>query len=306
MPGGRQGAFLPLSRAGIRAIARWKAGGPALGRSNRPRDARPPCRSALVLPCLVGLVLANTWGCGTTRWSDTKRTATEQLLVSDAIERAVDRIDLAPLSGRRVFLETAFLDEIDDTKYLEGELRHHILASGCRLAEKREDADVVVEARAGVIGTDRNDLLIGMPATSVSFAGSGTTIPELAAAKRTDQRAVAKVSLHAYERATGRALWQSGEQRVVSRTRDRWILGAGPFADGDVNDELEFAGERFDMPMMARVLGRPYDPDGTRDQVRALRVDRERAMVYAELPPPAGERASATADARPAALPPVR
>jgi hypothetical protein len=255
---------------------------------------------------LASIALAAAGGCGTTRWSDTRRTATEQLLVSDAIERAVDRIDLSPLAGRRIFLDVAFLDDLDDTKYLAAELRHHILASGCRLAEKREDADIVVEARAGVIGTDRNELLVGVPATSVSFAGSGTNIPELAAAKRTDQRAVAKVSLHAYERVTGRALWQSGEQRVVSRTRDRWILGAGPFADGDVNDELEFAGERFDMPTVARVLGKPYDPDGTRDQARALRVDRERALVYAELPPQGDGRLPVTADARPAALPPVR
>jgi hypothetical protein len=251
-------------------------------------------------------VLANTWGCGTTRWSDSKRTATEQLLVSDAIERAVDRIDLAPLTGSRVFLDMTFLDDLDDTKYLAAELRHHILASGCRLAEKREDADVVVEARAGVIGTDRNDLLVGVPATSVSFAGSGTTIPELAAAKRTDQRAVAKVSLHAYERATGRALWQSGEQRVVSRTRDRWFLGAGPFVDGDANEQLEFSGERIDIPVVSRVLGRPYDPDGTRDREMARRVDRERPMVYAELPPQGGGGTPVTADARPAVLPPVR
>ena len=31
-------------------------------------------------------------GCGTTKWSDTSRTATEQLLISDAMDRAVSRI----------------------------------------------------------------------------------------------------------------------------------------------------------------------------------------------------------------------
>jgi UTP--glucose-1-phosphate uridylyltransferase len=48
-------------------------------------------------------VIALSTGCGTTRWSDSKRTATEQLLISDAVERAVMQIDMRPLAGQTSF-----------------------------------------------------------------------------------------------------------------------------------------------------------------------------------------------------------
>ena len=56
------------------------------------------CSSALRLYCSAALLLFCTAGCGTTRSSDTNRTATEQLLISDAIDRAVQSINLQPLA----------------------------------------------------------------------------------------------------------------------------------------------------------------------------------------------------------------
>ena len=50
--------------------------------------------SVLVLSCLA-LV-----GCGTTRWTDTKRTATEQMLISDAVDRAVSQMNFSLLAGQ--------------------------------------------------------------------------------------------------------------------------------------------------------------------------------------------------------------
>src|SRR4051794_6454306 len=100
-------------------------------------------------------------GCGTTRWTDTKRTATEQMLVSDAIDRAVSRIDFRLLAGKDVFLETAYLGEAVDKEYLTGTLRQQMVSNGCILKEKRDQATFVVEVRAGTVGTDRHDLLYG-------------------------------------------------------------------------------------------------------------------------------------------------
>src|SRR5690348_1502436 len=49
-------------------------------------------------------------GCGTTRMTDTQRTATEQLLISNAIDQSVSRIDVSALAGKRVFLDAQYLD----------------------------------------------------------------------------------------------------------------------------------------------------------------------------------------------------
>ena len=198
-------------------------------------------RRAMQAPALA-ILLAMLVGCGTTRMSDSKRTATEQLLVSQAIDGAVMRVDVRPLAGRKVFLETAFMDDVEDGKYLESALRHQLMASGCLLAKDRDSSDVVVEARAGAVGTDRSSVLLGIPATSVTLKGNETSTPELVLAKRSEQRGVAKLSIYAYERESGQPVWQSGEEHVASHARDRWLFGAGPWQDGEIHDEPAFAG----------------------------------------------------------------
>jgi hypothetical protein len=209
-------------------------------------------RASLWLSTLLVLTLA---GCGTTRMSDTKRTATEQLLISEAIDRAVMRIDTREIANRAVFLDTAFVDDVADAKYLTSALRHQLLASGCLLAKDRDSADVVVEARVGAIGTDNNSVVLGLPATSVTLGGNEASVPEVAVAKRSEQRGVAKLNVFAYERETGRPIWQSGAEHVTSRSRDRWLFGAGPFQDGDIHDEVEFAGRALHKSGTATVPG---------------------------------------------------
>jgi len=177
-------------------------------------------------------------GCGTTRSSDSLRTATEQLLISDAIDRAVQSIDFNPLCDQTVYLDDSKLQSVVDKDYLVSTLRQHLLASGCTLRDKRAEADFIVEARAGAVGTDRNDLLFGIPATNVPqivpLQGMPAAIPEVPLAKRLDQRGVAKISMFAYHRESGRPVWQSGLASRESSSNDVWLFGAGPFQYGSV------------------------------------------------------------------------
>lgn len=264
-----------------------------------PRSCHTPTLAVL----LCGLLSVVAAGCGTTRWSDSKRTATEQLLISDAVERAVMRIDMRPLAGQAVFLDTTILDDVSDGKYLASALKHQLLASGCRLAATQDTAEIVVEARAGAIGTDRNDLLFGIPATSVEVAGNGTSIPEMAIFKRTDQRGVAEVNLFAYERTSGRPVWQSGLAHYDSNTRDRWMMGTGPFQDGDIHDRMEFAGERVRLPWW-----RQEAAEEAAATTLADRTDLRREKVFASLPADGSPAAArpVVAEERPADPPTVR
>jgi len=193
-------------------------------------------------------------GCGTTRWSDTSRTATEQLLLSDAMDRAVSRLDFRAMAGRRVFLDTQHLEGITDSHYLTSSIRQQMLASGCIVKTEREEADYVVEARAGTVGTDRNELLYGIPQTNLPVGGAlpgvPSQIPEFALAKRTNQRGVAKIAMFAYNRTTGRPVWQSGVVPAESKAKDFWFFGAGPFQRGNIYDGTLFAGSDFDVPLV--------------------------------------------------------
>lgn len=180
-------------------------------------------------------------GCGVTRSTDTARTATEQLLISDAIDRAVNSMNLHPLAGQKVFLDDSRVTDAVDRNYYISTLRQQLLAQGCELKDKREEADFVVEARAGAIGTDRNDLLFGIPSTSVPaipvVSPLPSTVPEIPLAKRKDQVGVAKIAVFAYHRATGTPVWQSGIVRQESTANDVWIFGAGPFQHGTIYED---------------------------------------------------------------------
>src|SRR4051812_32337926 len=192
------------------------------------------------------LALAALAGCGTTRSTDTNRTATEQLLVSDAIDRAVQSMSLQTLAGQTVFLDDSRLGDVLDKNYLISSLRQYLLANGCQLKDKRDDADFVVEARAGAVGTDRSDLLFGLPSMNVPQIALvqpvAAVIPEIPIAKRKDQRGIAKIAVFAYHRQTGAPVWQSGLVHEESSANDVWILGAGPFQRGTIYTGTEFAG----------------------------------------------------------------
>lgn len=200
---------------------------------------RPP------VPLVLAAALALLGGCGTTRMTDTQRTATEQLLVSHAIDQAVSHLDFNALAGKAVFFDPQYLDGTVDRGYLVSSLRQHLLANGCLLQEERGKAAYVVEARSGGIGTDRNSLLIGIPQMNVPalVPGQPSQIPEIPLAKKNDQRGVAKVAVFGYNRQTGQAVWQSGVVQATSTAKDTWLLGAGPFRRGTIRSGTEFAGQ---------------------------------------------------------------
>lgn len=228
-----------------------------MGQANRscpgPRDAciRLSCRilSRSVYGIFAGCVVL-AMGCGTTRMTDTQRTATEQFLISNAIDQAVAQLDFGCMAGTSVFLDTQYLDNAVDRGYLVSSLRQHMLGCGCLIQEDRTKATYVVEARTGGIGTDRHSLLVGVPQMTVPtlLPGQPSNIPEIPFAKKTDQRGLAKIALFAYNRQTGQPLWQSGVIESLSTSKDVWFLGAGPFQKGSLHQGTVFAGEPLAFP----------------------------------------------------------
>jgi hypothetical protein len=202
---------------------------------------------------VCGLGLATTFaglaGCGSTRTSNTARTATEQMLISDAIDRTADSLDFGPLAGQTVYFDDRHLTDVVDRGYLVSSLRQRLLASGCILKDHREEAAFVVEPRAGAVGTDHHDLLFGIPALQMPQVPLApalpAAIPEIPFAKRRDQRGVAKVAVFAYRRDTGEPVWQSGIAMNESTANDIWVFGAGPFQRGTIYDRARFAGARL-------------------------------------------------------------
>lgn len=221
------------------------------------RRPRRLARAPRIVGAAFLVALALSLGCGTTNWSDTARTATEQLLITDAMDRAISQIDFEILTGKEVYFDPQFLKGTTDENYLVSTLRQHLMASGVVLVDKKEDAVYIVEARVGANGTDRHSLLFGIPAVNLPMTafpgmpvGTPSALPEIALAKDTNQKAVAKVAVFAYNRLTGAPVWQSGVARSMSDAKAKWVLGAGPFQKGTIYDGTKFAGGQLDIPLV--------------------------------------------------------
>ncbi len=196
---------------------------------------------------MAGFTLAAALaGCGTTRMTDSTRAATEMLLISQAADNAVAQIDFSPLAGKTVFLDAASIEkDIVDKGYLVSLIKQQVVAAGGLLQDDKIRAEYVVDVRSGGLGTDRHSVLLGTPAVQLPSVVPGlpTNVPEIALMKKSDQRGVAKVAVFAYNRISGRALWQSGTVEATSQVKDTWIFGAGPFSRGSIRKRTELAGE---------------------------------------------------------------
>ncbi len=193
----------------------------------------------------MGLVLA--WGCGSTKMTGTARTGTEQLLLTNAYDRAIQNIDFRPLTGVPVFLDTTHVKAVDEGWIISG-LRQAMLAQGVLLRSKAEDAQWVVEARVGAYGTDEYNFLIGVPEANVPATIPGLPagrVPEIPLIKKSDQHAVSKLALFAYDRASGQLVWNSGTMLGTANAKDLYVGGLGPIQGGSIRGGTEFYGVKI-------------------------------------------------------------
>ncbi len=87
---------------------------------------------------------------------------TEQLLITNAVDQALDKIDFRAFRGHTVYLDDRYVECLDK-QYVIASVRHRILHQGAIIVQKPEDAEVLVEMRTGVIGTDIAESFVGVP-----------------------------------------------------------------------------------------------------------------------------------------------
>jgi hypothetical protein len=104
--------------------------------------------------------------CNLTRESNPPRTATEELLISTAVDRAVEALKLDIPKSTSVYLDTSDF-EGTDSKYAVSDITERVLLAGGRLATDRSKADMVVAIRSGALSTDSDGFLVGRPAMGV-------------------------------------------------------------------------------------------------------------------------------------------
>jgi hypothetical protein len=176
-------------------------------------------------------------GCGTVKQTGTPRTGTEQILLTNAWDEALQKIDFRPLAGVPIYLDTQYLDGTIDKGWIVSSLRQSMLAQGVLLRSKPEQALWVVEARVGAYGTDSYNWLVGIPQTTIPPTLPGVpagTVPEMPLVKKSDQFAHTKLALFAYDRAAGQLVWRSGTQLASANAKDVYLGGVGPIQSGTI------------------------------------------------------------------------
>jgi hypothetical protein len=181
-------------------------------------------------------------GCTTIKRSDTARTGLEQLLISSAVDHALNRIDWSPIRGAPVFVETKYLDCVDKN-YIILSVHQRLLANGCTLVEKAEDSAVTVELGSGGVGTDRQDSYVGIP--EISMPSSQVAIPKFALFTREKAHGTAKLAVLAYDTKSKHPVLSTGTL-ARSDHADWSLLGAGPMISGTVPAEIQAATQERD------------------------------------------------------------
>lgn len=185
-------------------------------------------------------------GCASLRVTQPPETADEQFLLSQAASEAVGKISVANLRDRLVYVSFRYIDlNIPEQKFLEADLRSHLLKGGVRLADNRKKAQIVLELRCGALGINQYDLLIGIPqfyagnvTASNNTYGIPLLIPQIAFFKNTKQQGYASVAYVAYWRKTGEIVASSGPFVGSTYRSDWWIFGFGPETSGNIPPAL--------------------------------------------------------------------
>jgi hypothetical protein len=196
-------------------------------------DRNPIFRFAFAIFTIVFWCLT---GCSTIKQSDTSRTGIEQLLISSAADKALDKFDLRPIAGAKVFVDTQFLD-CTDKNYVLVALHQRLLANHCTLVSKADDSDVVVEVGSGGVGTDRDDLFFGFPGMS-STMPAPVAIPRISLYERTKAMGTAKIALVAYDTKTKQPVINTGYALARADHKNWQVMGLGTQQSGSVQEEL--------------------------------------------------------------------
>jgi len=135
------------------------------------------------------LILIHLAGCSTRTISTTPRTAIEQMLLSTAVDTALEKFELPQVSGRNVYVDLTNLTG-DDAQYMKVAVRARFAEIGATLTDTPDQAEFIAEIASGCLGTEYKSFIIGIP--SIPIPGSPAPMPELSLFRKVEQTGIMK------------------------------------------------------------------------------------------------------------------
>lgn len=145
--------------------------------------------------------------CASTTESNTGRTATEQLLLARASDRAIEGLVLPLPLGASVFVDDAYFQG-EGSRYAVSAIRGAISDAGFSLARTKDTANAVFEIRAGALSLEQMRRVFGIPEMRIPIneTFNVVSLPELSVYSHRDRVGVAEFSGFLYEAKSGAPL----------------------------------------------------------------------------------------------------
>ena len=182
--------------------------------------------------------LIGTVGCGSVRETLPARSATEQLLLSTAADRAVDALSGEGLRGKSVHLDVSNLECLDKP-YVVARIRQGLLSNGARLAAGREEADLILEVASGGLSINMHDYLLGIPAIPLPLATETVIFPEAPLFKLVTYRSTAKLLFTAIDPKDNSQALDLPVCYGKASEHFWWLLFTGPHRRSDLPKEAK-------------------------------------------------------------------
>jgi hypothetical protein len=188
---------------------------------------------ARLAPLLAVSLLVSA--CTTERASVPLRTATEELLISTAADRAASALSLSIPKDTKVYIDRQYFQGTDDG-YALNAIRTQFLKQGLDVVDDRAQAQAIVNVASGALSTDEKSLLIGIPALQVPAlpVGTSVSVPEIALFKTAQDKGVAKFVATGYDAKTGKLIASSDPQYGFSHQTNHTIFLFFSWQTGDL------------------------------------------------------------------------
>ena len=212
--------------------------------------------SSTVRLCSLLTVLCFLSACGVTRdASKSPRAATEQLLLSQAVERSLEDVSIPLLKDASVVMEVAGLTP--DQFYVRDAVAGHLAKSvGARIVDRRDNAKYVVRVMVQALGTELDQSFFGMPQLQGGLIP--IALPELPLYKFVREVGYVRYGMNIYDAATGKLALATPWYTKTAAWRQYTIFIFLTFRTSTLTDPPEISKP----PAVPILPPPPAEPDG--------------------------------------------
>lgn len=158
--------------------------------------------------------------------TNTKKSATEQLLVAKALDEALKGVAL-DIRGTKIIVDVASLmgDEVD---YIKKALTHWFLKNGALITDDEKEADLTASGLVKCAGTDGDQYSFGIPAVPVPLLAVSTPQISLLSGLNQEGRAELEIILYDSKKAVkevtprliGKSYFKKFKILFISKTKE--------------------------------------------------------------------------------------